>query len=246
MSDLPEFDTIFLLTGPIEAAALAGVLGIRDPRIDVRHVDALEELDALAPDELARARLIAFSTDVIVPPRILDALGYGAYNFHPGPPTYPGWGPAHFAVYDQVATFGVTAHVMLERVDAGPIVGVELFCVPPNATAKRLEQMAFVALARIFWNLAQALTRAEALATLPVTWRGRKTTRRIYEELRTVPTTVAKDDLDRRVAVFGHGDKEDGLTVTLHGHTFRYVPPPADPQIETAEMLAIERFARTA
>ncbi len=246
MSGLPEFDTIFLLTGPIEAAALAGVLGIRDPRIDVRHVASLQELDALAPDELARARLIAFSTDVIVPPRILDALGYGAYNFHPGPPNYPGWGPAHFAVYDQVATFGVTAHVMLERVDAGPIVGVEMFCVPPNTTAQRLEQMAFVALARIFWNLAGSLTRAEALATLPVTWRGRKTTRRLYEELRAVPPTVAKDDLDRRVATFGNRDDDDGLTVTLHGHTFRYVPPPADPQIETAEMLAIERFARTA
>ena len=135
---------------------------------------------------------------------------------------------------------------MLERVDAGPIVGVEMFCVPPNTTAQRLEQMAFVALARIFWNLAGSLTRAEALATLPVTWRGRKTTRRLYEELRAVPPTVAKDDLDRRVATFGNRDDDDGLTVTLHGHTFRYVPPPADPQIETAEMLAIERFARTA
>ena len=246
MSALPDFDTILLLTGPIEAAALAGVLGIRDPRIDVRHVESLDELDGLAPDELARARLIAFATDVIVPPRILDALGYGAYNFHPGPPNYPGWGPAHFAVYDRAATFGVTAHVMLERVDAGPIVGVEMFCVPPNTTAPRLEQMAFVALARIFWNLAQSLTRAEAPATLPVTWRGRKSTRRLYTELRTVPPTVAKDDLDRRVAVFGNRDDDDGLTVTLHGHTFRYVPPPADPQAETAEMLAIERFARTA
>jgi len=246
MTALPEFDTILLLTGPIEAAALAGVLGIRAPHIDVRHVASVEELDALSGDDLARARLIAFSTDVIVPSRILDALGYGAYNFHPGPPNYPGWGPAHFAVYDKAATFGVTAHVMLERVDAGPIVGVELFCVPPDVSVARLEQMAFVALARIFWNLAQVLTKPNALAALPLAWSGRKSTRRLYEELRAVPATVSKQDLDRRVAVFGHNDKDDGLTVTLHGHTFRYVQPPADPQVEASERLAIERFARTA
>jgi methionyl-tRNA formyltransferase len=96
MNAPPAFDTIILLTGAIEAAALAGVLGIRDPRLDVRHAATLDELDALTPDELARARLIAFSTDVIVPLRILDALGYGAYNFHPGPPNYPGLGLGAF------------------------------------------------------------------------------------------------------------------------------------------------------
>ena len=245
MSAPPDFHTIILLTGPIEAAALAGVLGIRDPRIDIRHVATLDELDALAPDELAGARLIAFSTDVIVPRRILDALGYGAYNFHPGPPNYPGWGSAHFAIYDGAATFGVTAHVMLEKVDAGPIVGVELFCIPPDTTAMRLEQMAFVALARIFWNLAPALTRSEPPATLPVAWSGRKTTRRQYETLRAVPAWVTKDDLERRIAAFGPREAGDGLTVTLHGHTFRYVAPGANAQAEE-QMLAAERFARSA
>lgn len=246
MTALPPFDTVILLTGPIEAAALAGVLGIRDPRLDVRHVATLEELDAFGPADLARARLVAFSTDVIVPLRILDALGYGAYNFHPGPPNYPGWGSALFATYDRAVAFGVTAHVMVEKVDAGPIIGVELFCIPPHTTALRLEQMAFVSLARMFWNLAQALTQSEAPAVLPVGWSSRKTTRRLYQELLAVSPTVAKDDLDRRVVAFGRSDGSHGLTVTLHGHTFRYVAPEADPQAEERQMLAVERFAKRA
>ena len=61
---------------------------------------------------LARARLIAFATPVIVPGRILASLGYGAYNFHPGPPQYPGWAPAHFALYEQANEFGATVHAM--------------------------------------------------------------------------------------------------------------------------------------
>jgi hypothetical protein len=57
---------------------------------------------------------------------------------------------------------------------------------------------------------------------------------------------VAKDDLDRRVPAFGSTDAGDGLTVTLHGHTFRYVAPDADPQAEERQMLAVERFAKRA
>lgn len=240
-------DSIILLTGPIEAAALAGVLGMRNSTIDIRHVATLDELEALRPDELARARLIAFSTTFIVPGTILDALGFGAYNFHPGPPDYPGWCPAHFAVYDRAATFGVTAHVMLQQVDAGPIVGVELFCMPEGITVAKLEQMAFVALARLFWNLAQSLTGREPLATQPIAWSGIKSTRRLYQELREATASISKDDLDRRVSVFGDAATGDDLTLTLHGHTFRYIAP--EQQTATSgqpEMLAIERFAISA
>lgn len=245
------FDIILLLTGPIEAAALAGVLAIRNPRIDVRHVASLDELDAIDADELARARLIAFATDVIVPPRILDALGFGAYNFHPGPPSYPGWGPAHFAIYDRAATYGATAHVMAERVDAGPIVGVEMFCIPPGTDVARLEQLAFVALARLFWNLTQSLTQDAPLATQPITWSGAKSTRRKHRALRDVPVTISKDDLDRRVAAFGQGSTGDGdsggdLRITLHGHQFRYVAPDTETAPGQPELPAIEHFARRA
>lgn len=239
-------DSIVLLTGPIEAAALAGVLGVRNSHIDIRHVATLNELEALSPADLARARLIAFSTTVIVPAPILDRLGFGAYNFHPGPPDYPGWCPAHIAVYDRASTFGVTAHVMLEQVDAGPIVGVELFCVPPGTTVARLEQMAFVALARLFSNLAQSLTAREPLAIQPIVWSGLKSTRRLYQDLREATASISKDDLDRRVAVFGDAATGDNLTITLHGHTFRYVAPENETAAEHPEMLAIERFAKSA
>lgn len=239
-------DSIILLTGPIEAAALSGVLGMRNSHIDIRHIATLDELAAIEPAELARARLIAFSTTVIVPGPILDALGFGAYNFHPGPPDYPGWCPAHFAVYDRATTFGVTAHVMLQKVDAGPIVGVELFCVPDGTTVAKLEQMAFVALARLFWNLAQSLTGREPLATQPIAWSGIKSTRRLYQDLREAPGTISKDDLDRRVGVFGDAETGDDLTITLHGHRFRYMAPEKAAATENSEMLAIERFAKSA
>lgn len=238
------FDTILLLTGPIEAAALAGVLSVRDPRIDIRHIETLAELNELDAATLAGARLIGYFTDVIVPQAVLDAVGFGAYNFHPGPPNYPGWGPAHFAVYDQAATFGVTAHVMQARVDSGPIVGVDLFAVPPGTSAPRLEQLAFVALVRMFSQLAEALIAAAPLTILPVTWSGRTCTRAGHRAMRDLPASVSKPDLDRRIAAFAQDETGDGVFITLHGHRFRYVAPVGE-MIEP-EQQVVHRVVRRA
>jgi len=231
------------MTGAAEQPALTSVLHEHNPRLTVHAAASLAELDALAP-HYPRARLVSFVSAVVVPGRVLDALGFGAYNFHPGPPDYPGWVPSHFALYDGAATFGATAHAMIERVDAGPIIDVELFPVPPQATVERLEELAFVHAAKLFWRLAEALaTQAEPLAARATPWRGQKSTRRLHAAMCDIPADVAKEELDRRIAAFGAGHHGLTPTVTLHGHQFRYVrpeggadaPEPALPQNVMAE-----------
>ena len=92
-------ETIILLTGAIEQPIFTSVLRAHNPRLTIIAVATLTELNALQPDVLARARLIAYTAGIIVPANVLDRLGHGAYNFHPGPPSHPGWVPAHFAFY---------------------------------------------------------------------------------------------------------------------------------------------------
>jgi methionyl-tRNA formyltransferase len=217
------FDTIILLTDLANEVALSAVLRRHNPSLTVRKAGTLADLEALTPHELARARLIGFLASVVVPRPILDALGYGAYNFHPGPPNYPGWLPCHFATYDGVKTFGVTAHRMVSRVDAGPIISHAAFDVPPGTAVTKLEQMVTARLAQLFWTLGQALaTQAEALSELPLCWSGRKTTRSDYAALCDIPIDITKIELDRRLAVFGAGHFGMMPTITLHGHRFRY------------------------
>src|SRR5215470_6679976 len=116
--------TIILLTGNLgQQRALSALLREHNPALSFRGAVTRDELLAIAPDVLCNARLIAFTTGVVVPQTVFEALGHGAYNFHPGPPDYPGWAPAHFAMYDGAKTFGATAHVMERRVDSGAIVG---------------------------------------------------------------------------------------------------------------------------
>ena len=196
-------DTIILLTGAIEQPVFTSVLRVHNPRLAVIAVATLTELNELPPNVLARARLIAYTTGIIVPANVLDRLGHGAYNFHPGPPSYPGWAPAHFAFYQRATEFGATAHVMVARVDEGPIVGVETFPIPPDISIAGLEGMAYARLSYLFWSLARPLaTRCEPLAQLPIRWSGSKTTRRDYEPIRGVALDISRDELDRRIKAF--------------------------------------------
>src|ERR1700740_1635862 len=104
------FDSIILLSGKAEHHAMPPVLRGHNPLLTVISVGTSADLAALSPDLLERARLIAFVTPEIVPQSILERLGYGAFNFPPGPPSYPGWAPAHFALYEGATEFGATAH----------------------------------------------------------------------------------------------------------------------------------------
>lgn len=222
------FDTIILLSEQIEQSALATLLAAFNPMLQIIAAASAGELCDIDIDVLHRARLIAFTTTVIVPAAVLDRLGYGAYNFHPGPPEYPGWAPAHFALFDRAPRFGVTVHRMVEKVDAGDIVRVDRFDVPPRSTVEELEATAYVHLARLFWEVAGELaTGADPLPALPERWSSRKNSRRHYAALCDIPVDISKEELARRLAVFGQNHFGMMPTVWLHGVEFRAIAPAA-------------------
>lgn len=221
------FDTIILLAGRAEWPKLASLLNRFNRRLAVHAANTPGDLEAMAPALLRRARLIGFLTPIIVPKHILDRLGFGAYNFHPGPPSYPGWQPAYFAAYDGASAFGATAHAMVEKVDSGPIIDVELFKVSPNTSVVDLEKMTFVEAMLLFRRLAPALaTRSSPLPDLPIRWSGRKSTRKQFAAMCDIPLDISKEELERRVAVFGAMPTDVYPTVTLHGRRFRLEPAP--------------------
>jgi methionyl-tRNA formyltransferase len=240
------FDTIILLTGAAERPVLRSVLLGNNPRLTVIAVETSADLAALSPDLLRRARLIAFVTPEIVPQSILAALGYGAFNFHPGPPSYPGWAPAHFALYDQATEFGATVHVMVEQVDAGPILDVSLFPVPADIPVLGLEGLAYAHLALLFWRMAKSLA-AEAASppTRAIKWGTRKYSRRAYRAICDIPLDIPKHELDRRIKVFGGNHFGMSPTIHLHGVEFRAVsPPPEQPALQTTAGLGAMQSQR--
>jgi methionyl-tRNA formyltransferase len=218
------FDTIILLTGPVEQAVLASALLGHNPTITVHWAASPDDLTRFDTDTLARSRLVAFATPVIVPTSVLDALGHGAYNFHPGPPAYPGWAPAHFALYEGAVEFGVTVHAMAARVDSGPIVEAVQFPIPAGIGVQGLEGMAYAHLAKLFWRFAKHLaTRTDPLPHASLQWGHRTYSRRAYRAICDIPLDISKEELDRRLRVFGGNHWGMSPSVNLHGVEFRAV-----------------------
>jgi methionyl-tRNA formyltransferase len=218
------FDTIILLTDPIEQPVFTSLLLEHRPDLTIISAVAAEDIAALDRAQLRRARLIAFTTPVIVPQDVLDDLGFGAYNFHPGSPDYPGWAPAHFAVYDQAEIFGATLHAMVGRVDAGPIIDANLFDIPPDIDVLDLEAFTYRRLAAMFWRYAKALaTQSSPLQESSHRWGSRRSTRRRYRDMCDIPLTIPKDEFDRRIKVFGGNHFGIAPTIQLHGIRFQAV-----------------------
>lgn len=194
-------DTILLLAGEAERPVLAGALRRADPGIRVAAAGSVQEL----PDDLSSARLIAFVFPDIVPKDVLERLGHGAYNFHPGPVEYPGWCPAAFALHDGAAQFGATLHEMTARVDSGTICDVETFTVPPDCQLQGLEELAYSACLRLFERWAEALVSPLRPPRLPLRWGTRKCTRKLFAELAQVPEGASEEEKRRRARAFGSG-----------------------------------------
>jgi methionyl-tRNA formyltransferase len=225
------YDTVILIAGAREQPVFRELLLEHNPLLTIIPILTASDLADLDPGIFQHARLIAFMTAVIVPQSILSQLGYGAYNFHPGPPEYPGWAPAHFALYEGATEFGVTAHVMVEKVDAGPIIKVDRFDIPDRFNVVELDGTAYTHLARMFWNLSKALaTQTERFEELPIRWDRRKNTRRRYAAICDIPLDISKNDLHRRIRIFGENHFGVSPTIKLHGVEFRAVHPEPERQ----------------
>ena len=210
-----------LLTDAAEQVALSRILRSFRPNLTIWPASSIAELRKIDAAALRDARLVAFASGVIVPSDLLARFGHGAFNFHPGPPSYPGWAPAHFALYDRADSFGVTFHAMAERVDSGTILDVVSFPIPPASTLMGLGELAYAHLLQLFEIWAEPLACETALTprcALP--WSGRTNTRRRYKEACDIPLDISRDELQRRMRAFGGNHYGIAPAINLHGVIF--------------------------
>lgn len=219
---------IILLCEMMDAGELTELLLQSNPRLSITHVetkDALVEHCAAAQEG---QRLVAFCTLVIVPETILNALNGNAYNFHPGPPTYPGLYPSCFAVYDGASQFGTTCHFMTANIDSGAIVGVNSSDIPSGINRLDLEAFSRQMVIRLFAQMAPALaTDDDLLPELDISWSGTTTNQKDFDALCRLPSGVSEDEFNRRYRAVWEGPLH-GLKIDLFGHTFRMEPKAGD------------------
>jgi methionyl-tRNA formyltransferase len=134
-----------------------------------------------------------------LPAEVLDAVPM-PINFHPGPPEHPGFAPYSWARYQRDYKYGVTAHRMVPKVDAGPILGVMYFPVYPSDSVYRLQQRAH----RYLFTLAIAVacrgeTGWEDRPRCTARWARSARTLAEFEALRQLNVNMSAAQIARRI-----------------------------------------------
>jgi methionyl-tRNA formyltransferase len=71
--------------------------------------------------------LISFLNSMYINKSLRKKIKINSFNFHPGPPEYPGFGCYNFAFLDRANSYGSTIHIINDKFDSGKIVNVKKF-----------------------------------------------------------------------------------------------------------------------
>lgn len=213
-----KLNHVLLLT-PVKGDLLASLLRV----LDAYHVIVIRAKADLVEKatHYDNAPIIAYGSGVIVPASLLRDHKGPAYNFHAGSPEFPGRDPHHFAVYEGAVEFGATAHVMVDKIDSGPILGVERFSVARDASPDFLLSRANEAMFRLFQCLAEPMASGGSLE--PVTnevWSSTYGTRAKFHKMAHVSVLMDNSETARRVRAFGMSGYRN-LTTRVGNHTFK-------------------------
>ena len=170
--------------------------------------------------------IVSFRSYFILPTTLLDKAAVAAINFHPGPPEYPGWGGASWALMDEATHYGSTAHLMSPLVDEGPILRVDRFPIETHDNLLTLMRKSHDSLLELALGLVGELMSWTGLpshcpALTPTAneeWTGPAKRASDLEKLKRVPADISGSELERLVRAAHHPDSP--LYTEINGARF--------------------------
>jgi len=217
-------NSIILLNNGLYVPHIEGELKALNPSMQIIALNELSDLIAIPHSVLEASRLIAFLSEVIIPLSVIKNMGYGSYNFHPGPPMRPGWSPLEMGIYEGDKVFGTTLHEVHQLVDAGAINGMNLFAIPTNADAITLDQLIFKSIVTLFGQKKTELLEEKPLITLPIPWGYKRSTKSSNLAYLDITKEIAEEELLLRIRAFGYDEKYK-IKFYEDGHVFEIENP---------------------
>jgi methionyl-tRNA formyltransferase len=194
---------------------------------DITYVKSTARGDRL-PDDIFYCEgdyIFCFRSLYILPTYLISKADIAAVNFHPAPTEYPGSGCVNFALYDDAKYYGVTAHVMNEKIDNGAILECRRFEILPSDTVSSLLSRTHVKLIDLFFDITTDLVLRGRIAlesriksAAGEKWRGNATKMKDLEKLKDIAPDVEEAELTRIVrATFVENFPP---YITLYGYKF--------------------------
>ena len=169
--------------------------------------------------------ILCFRSLFILPKLLLDKAKVAAINFHPAPPEYPGSGCINFALYENVEEYGVTAHIMNEKIDNGQILEVRRFSISTFDNLKSVLLRTHNELFKLILDFIgeifsenQCFIDQKKIQSKNESWNGNARSLKELDDLQSISLNVTKEELKniiRSTYIEGYPPK-----VEIHGYIF--------------------------
>jgi len=143
--------------------------------------------------------IISYLSPWIVPQNVLNKTKKWNINFHPGPPEYPGIGCFNFALFNLEIEYGVTAHLMRQKVDTGDIIGVKRFPISNEETVETLSNKTYDAQLILYKELIKYIMCNKSLPKTTEKWKRKPYKRSELETLATIKPEMSKEEINKRI-----------------------------------------------
>ena len=153
--------------------------------------------------------LISFLNSVYIDKSIRKKIKINSFNFHPGPPEYPGFGCYNFALLDKVNYYGSTIHIINDKFDNGKIINVKRFKISYKKI--NLEKLInkthenIIKQAKEFINI---ILNKKLKNESNLKWKKKAYTRKEFEIAREIKFNDSKEKVLNKIKAFSYKDYE--------------------------------------
>ena len=153
--------------------------------------------------------LISFLNSVYIDKSVRKKIKINSFNFHPGPPEYPGFGCYNFALLDKVNYYGSTIHIINDKFDNGKIINVKRFKISYKKI--NLEKLInkthenIIKQAKEFINI---ILNKKLKNESNLKWKKKAYTKKEFEIAREIKLNDSKEKVLNKIKAFSYKDYE--------------------------------------
>ena len=169
--------------------------------------------------------IFCFRSKFILPKTLIEKAMVAAINFHPGSPEYPGSGCINYALFENSETYGVTCHLMTEKIDDGRIIECRRFMIKDTDTVNSLLKKTHRKLFELFLDVTSGISSGGKVhldgslrSSNTEKWSGLKRKIVDLDRLSIVDKNISKKELIRLIRATY--TKNFPPKVVLHGYNF--------------------------
>ena len=184
--------------------------------------------DELIPEDIVSWSgdyIFCFRSMIILPKSIIHKAKVAAINFHPGSPEYPGSGCLNYALYENSMLFGVTSHLMTEKVDEGSIIKCYRFPIYGSDTVNSLLGRTHLKLLELFFDVISGISingknylNESIKNSKNEKWTGVKRKIKDINNLSIIDKNIAENEMLKLIRAV-HTENYP-LKIVLHGYDF--------------------------